>query len=173
MAIETVNTIQTQRGKRRSSGYGAPSLWVSLGALVAIIMGTTGAAADSKHEFASINALLAIGLIGIALAASYLIKKYKFYYLPESAATMLLGMVVGGIARAVVHDESELENLRFQVCPVPLTKHYDVLVSFSVVFSPSFTLEILGFFTFVQLYRRRKSSSSYSFRQSSLKLDTH
>eukprot|EP01138_Halocafeteria_seosinensis_P009703 gb/GECG01009914.1/.p1 GENE.gb/GECG01009914.1/~~gb/GECG01009914.1/.p1 ORF type:complete len:621 (+),score=52.21 gb/GECG01009914.1/:1-1863(+) len=98
-----------------------------------------GVAAD-KHEFASINALLAIFLIGMALTLSYVIKKYRIFYLPESAATMLLGMIVGGIARLVISDETELSVLRFQ------PELFFFLLLPPIIFEAGYTLKRKRFF---------------------------
>lgn len=53
-----------------------------------------------------------MGLIALTIVFSYFTKKYKFYYLPESAFTMMLGMLIGGVSRLVATDE-ELNSLQF------------------------------------------------------------
>lgn len=34
-------------------------------------------------------------ILGVCIVCAYLIKEYRFYYLPESGAAMLVGMIVG------------------------------------------------------------------------------
>lgn len=55
--------------------------------------------AEEEHEHDAITTLyLNITLIGCLLLAYY-VKKFRIYYLPESAGALLVGVVVGGIAR--------------------------------------------------------------------------
>ena len=57
------------------------------------------ALAEEEHEFDAISALvLNITIIGCLLLAYY-VKKYQIYYLPESAGALLVGIIIGGIAR--------------------------------------------------------------------------
>lgn len=54
---------------------------------------------EEEHEFDAISALvLNITIIGCILLA-YFVKKYQIYYLPESAGALLVGIIIGGIAR--------------------------------------------------------------------------
>lgn len=34
-------------------------------------------------------------ILGLCIVCAYLIKEYRFYYLPESGAAMLVGLIVG------------------------------------------------------------------------------
>lgn len=68
---------------------------------------------DTEHEVGAVNTLLVCCVLGLILTVGYMLKKYKFYYLPESAASMILGMIIGGVARMVYPTESELSFLRF------------------------------------------------------------
>lgn len=54
---------------------------------------------DAAHEFGALNTLLLVVVLGLCILAAYLIKQNSFYYLPESAAAILVGLVVGGLAR--------------------------------------------------------------------------
>ena len=129
--------------------------------------------AEGEHEIASVNTLLLIALILVALVFAYLIKKYKFYYVPESAAAMLvstaasstwpcssshfllqLGVLVGGIAKAVA-GETEMEFLRFKVRPC----YASCVPSVSTFLSLSLPCSL-------------SCSSLYCFRPSSLRLRT-
>ena len=46
---------------------------------------------ETAHEFDALNTLLLVVILGLCVLSSYLIKKYKCYYVPESAATLLVG----------------------------------------------------------------------------------
>ncbi|KAA0150498.1 hypothetical protein FNF27_07787 [Cafeteria roenbergensis] len=67
---------------------------------------------EAVHEFASITVIAVIGLIALTIVFGYFTKKYKIYWLPESGFTMMLGMLVGGIARLAATPE-ELQALQF------------------------------------------------------------
>ena len=55
--------------------------------------------AEEEHEFDAISALfLNVVIIGCLLLA-YFVKKFRIYYLPESAGALLVGIVVGGVLR--------------------------------------------------------------------------
>jgi len=55
--------------------------------------------AEAEHNYdARTTLLLNVTIIGCLLLAYY-VKKFRIYYLPESAGALLVGVVVGGIAR--------------------------------------------------------------------------
>jgi sodium/hydrogen exchanger 8 len=61
-------------------------------------------AADEAHQFdADAALLLNITLICCTMLAYY-VKKNKFYFMPESAVAMLVGVFIGGLARLTVTD---------------------------------------------------------------------
>jgi sodium/hydrogen exchanger 8 len=68
----------------------------------------------SAHDFASLNTLLFVVILGLCILAAYLIKVNSFYYLPESAAAIFVGLVVGGLTRVVYPSVEELQFLKFQ-----------------------------------------------------------
>jgi sodium/hydrogen exchanger 8 len=72
------------------------------------------AASNTEHEFGALNTLLLVVILGLCVLAAYLIKQNAFYYLPESAAAIFVGLIVGGLARAVYPSAEELEFLTFE-----------------------------------------------------------
>jgi hypothetical protein len=86
---------------------------------------------DAAHEFGALNTLLIVVLLGLCILAAYLIKQNSFYYLPESAAAILVGLVVGGLARYVIilsmRDESEKRSVD---CVPSKTSPFQGCVSF-------------------------------------------
>lgn len=61
-------------------------------------------APEEKHDFdAYSSTILNVTLIACLLLAYY-VKQYRLYYLPESAGALMIGVVVGGIARLVTND---------------------------------------------------------------------
>jgi len=61
---------------------------------------------ESGHQFLGANVLLFIGVIVLSLCIGHLIHKYEFHYLPESCATLLLGLAFGGIVLLFGREES-------------------------------------------------------------------
>lgn len=70
--------------------------------------------ADAAHEFGALNTLLLVVILGLCILAAYLIKQNSFYYLPESAAAIVVGAVVGGLAKLVYPSTEELHFLTFE-----------------------------------------------------------
>jgi hypothetical protein len=50
-----------------------------------------GLSSDAAHEFGALNTLLLVVVLGICIMSAYVIKSNHFYYLPESAAAILVG----------------------------------------------------------------------------------
>jgi sodium/hydrogen exchanger 8 len=68
-----------------------------------------------QHEFASLTVVVVVVVIALSIGFAYLAKRFRFYYLPESAFTMLAGTLVGLVVMlALKGEETMLESLRFQ-----------------------------------------------------------
>lgn len=52
-------------------------------------------------------------VLGLCILSAYLIRRNRFYYLPESAAAILVGVVVGGMAKLFYPTKDELDFLSF------------------------------------------------------------
>jgi sodium/hydrogen exchanger 8 len=68
---------------------------------------------EEAHEFGAFNTLLLVVILSVCIMVAYLIKSSKFYYLPESGACLIIGVLVGGTARLLFGDDDELEFLSF------------------------------------------------------------
>ena len=68
---------------------------------------------ENVHEFASLNTLLIVVILLLCITASYIIKQYKLYYIPESAASIFVGTVVGLLARVLYPSNEEIAFLSF------------------------------------------------------------
>merc|ERR1711871_1397678 len=95
---------------------------------------------DGTHEFHALNTLLLVVVLGLCLLSAYLIKKYRFYFMPESSAALCVGLVVGGIARLITHSDEELDFLSvspelFFFLPLP-----------PIIFEAGYTLRRKNFF---------------------------
>lgn len=60
--------------------------------------------AEEEHSSDAYAALALNFTLIVCVMMAYYVKKHKIYYLPESAAAMLVGVVIGGIARLFLTD---------------------------------------------------------------------
>ena len=68
--------------------------------------------AEEEHNYDAVTTLfLNVTIIG-CLMVSYAVKKLKLYYLPESAMALLIGVVLGGMARLLTDNLQLLEFVR-------------------------------------------------------------
>lgn len=72
------------------------------------IKNDTGASAlvkaDEVHAYDAVTALLINVTIIICLLAAYYVKRFRLYHLPESALSLMVGVLLGGVARLSTDD---------------------------------------------------------------------
>eukprot|EP00980_Cylindrotheca_fusiformis_P002919 scaffold678_cov98-Cylindrotheca_fusiformis.AAC.3 len=70
--------------------------------------------AEEEHEFDAISTLVLNITIIVCLLLAYAVKRYRIYYLPESAGALLVGMIIGGIA-SLSTDKLQLFEFTFVI----------------------------------------------------------
>ena len=69
---------------------------------------------EAEHEFSALNTLLIVIVLSLCILSSYLIKENKIYFIPESAAAIFVGLIVGFLSRVIYPSEEELKFLTFE-----------------------------------------------------------
>ena len=68
---------------------------------------------EETHEYDAHNVLLLNITLILCVFIAYLIKRNRFYAVPESAAAMLTGIVIGGLVRLASPEQDKLPFLYF------------------------------------------------------------
>uniref|UniRef100_A0A7S1TVF8 Sodium/hydrogen exchanger n=1 Tax=Phaeomonas parva TaxID=124430 RepID=A0A7S1TVF8_9STRA len=97
--------------------------------------------AEKQHEIGAVNTMLLVFLLGLCIFLAYMIKKHRFYYVPESAGAMLVGCVVGGLIKAFNPGDEELDFLSFD------PEIFYFLLLPPIIFEAGFTLRKKRFFS--------------------------
>ena len=104
--------------------------------------GTVTPIVTDAHEFGALNSLGLCFVLGMCVFAGYHLKQRKFYYLPESAATILIGALAGGIVELFwSSNEDELSFIRFE----PQLFFFVLLPP--IIFEAGYKLNKKGFFS--------------------------
>ncbi|KAG5177712.1 Sodium/hydrogen exchanger family-domain-containing protein [Tribonema minus] len=96
---------------------------------------------EAAHQFGALNTLLLVVLLGLCILSAYLIKRNKLYFLPESAAAILVGMLVGGTARLLYPTKDELDFLSLN------TEMFFFVLLPVIIFEAGYTVQKQHFFS--------------------------
>ncbi|XP_020103471.1 sodium/hydrogen exchanger 6-like isoform X2 [Ananas comosus] len=59
---------------------------------------TAAAPPGKEQQAAGVGILLQISMLVLSFVLGHLLRRHKFYYLPEASASLLIGLIVGGLA---------------------------------------------------------------------------
>ncbi|KAG8056237.1 hypothetical protein GUJ93_ZPchr0002g23438 [Zizania palustris] len=51
-----------------------------------------------EQQVAGVGVLLQISMLVLSFVLGHVLRRHRFYYLPEASASLLIGLVVGGLA---------------------------------------------------------------------------
>lgn len=72
--------------------------------------------AEEEHEFDAISALVLNCTLIVCLLLAYFVKRYRIYYLPESAGALIIGIIIGGVASLSTENLELFEFVSARVC---------------------------------------------------------
>jgi sodium/hydrogen exchanger 8 len=98
--------------------------------------------AEELHEYDALTTLLLNITITTCLLLAYYVKKFRIYYLPESAGALLVGMFVGGMARLFTDNDT---NDRLQLFEFSPEVFFFVLLP-PIIFEAGYSLKRKDFF---------------------------
>ncbi len=94
---------------------------------------------SSLHEFTALNTLLIVILLLFCILLAYIVKKNSFYYLPESAGAIFIGILCGASARIIYPSDQELRFLTFE------PEVFFFLLLPPIIFEAAYSLKIKDF----------------------------
>ncbi|GAB2275270.1 Sodium/hydrogen exchanger 6 [Dionaea muscipula] len=110
------------------------------------------ASPEKDQQAAGVGILLQIMMLVLSFVLGHLLRRHKFYYLPEASASLLIGLVVGGLANISNTESSIREWFNFHeeffflfllppiifqsgfvLSPKPFFSNFGAIVTFSIL----------------------------------------
>ncbi|KAL8138079.1 hypothetical protein V2J09_004080 [Rumex salicifolius] len=79
-----------------------------------------------EQQAAGVGILLQIMMLVLSFVIGHVLRRHKFYYLPEASASLLIGLVVGGLAN-ISNTETSIRVAK------PFFSNFGAIVTFSVL----------------------------------------
>ncbi|WZZ07362.1 hypothetical protein YC2023_093283 [Brassica napus] len=95
---------------------------------------------EKQQQAAGVGILLQIMMLVLSFVLGHVLRRHKFYYLPEASASLLIGLIVGGLAN-VSNTETSISlyvvSLTYLFAPnqdsKPFFSNFGAIVTFSVL----------------------------------------
>uniref|UniRef100_R7W5H6 Sodium/hydrogen exchanger 6 n=1 Tax=Aegilops tauschii TaxID=37682 RepID=R7W5H6_AEGTA len=82
---------------------------------------------EEQEEAAGVGILLQISMLVLAFVLSHLLRRRRVYYLPEASASLLIGLIVGGLASVSNAQKST------SLAPKPFFSNFGAIITFAIV----------------------------------------
>lgn len=96
---------------------------------------------SDSHQAAALHAVFFVIILCVCLYCDFQIKKRQWYFLPESAASMVIGFILGGLIVWSSADASEADLIKFDAM-----LFFFILLP-PIVFEAGYTLDRQAFFS--------------------------
>ncbi|KAL6656230.1 hypothetical protein ACP70R_007056 [Stipagrostis hirtigluma subsp. patula] len=80
-----------------------------------------------EQQAAGVGILLQISMLVLSFVLGHLLRRRKFYYLPEASASLLIGMIVGGLANISNTQKST------SLAPKPFFSNFGAIITFAIL----------------------------------------
>ncbi|KDP27356.1 hypothetical protein JCGZ_20180 [Jatropha curcas] len=92
-----------------------------------------------EQQAAGVGILLQIMMLVLSFVLGHVLRRHKFYYLPEASASLLIGLIVGGLAN-ISNTENNISFLDisfytesgFSLSPKPFFSNFGAIVTFAI-----------------------------------------
>lgn len=125
-SLDTVGTLQLGGDFSSTSNYGASREDLSNETAAPT---PAAVSADVVHEDDALAALSMNVIIILCLLAAYYVKHFRYYHIPESSISLMVGVVVGGIVRLTTDNTQLWEFVRCLLSFVHFVLFYVVYLS--------------------------------------------
>ncbi|EEC84267.1 hypothetical protein OsI_30726 [Oryza sativa Indica Group] len=85
-----------------------------------------------EQQVAGVGILLQISMLVLSFVLGHVLRRHRFYYLPEASASLLIGLVVGGLAN-ISNTETNTSQSGFSLSPKPFFANFGAIVTFAIL----------------------------------------
>ncbi|KAL6643389.1 hypothetical protein ACP70R_018946 [Stipagrostis hirtigluma subsp. patula] len=89
--------------------------------------GSPPAPPGKEQQVAGVGILLQISMLVLSFVLGHVLRRHRFYYLPEASASLLIGLVVGGLAN-ISNTETNTS-----LSPKPFFANFGAIVTFAIL----------------------------------------
>ncbi|BBH00593.1 Na+/H+ antiporter 6 [Prunus dulcis] len=86
-----------------------------------------GTTPGKEQQAAGVGILLQIMMLVLSFVLGHVLRRHKFYYLPEASASLLIGLIVGGLAN-ISNTETNIS-----LSPKPFFSNFGAIVTFAIL----------------------------------------
>ncbi|KAL6643330.1 hypothetical protein ACP70R_018995 [Stipagrostis hirtigluma subsp. patula] len=98
--------------------------------------GSPPAPPGKEQQVAGVGILLQISMLVLSFVLGHVLRRHRFYYLPEASASLLIGLVVGGLANisnTETNTRTWYTQSGFSLSPKPFFANFGAIVTFAIL----------------------------------------